>query len=66
MMKIVIEYQGKRYEGGESAEKTPKELAETLFTEFSSMEKLKMELTGGGFLVMGKQALQSAVVMILP
>lgn len=65
-MKVAIEYQGKRYESNETTEHTVGEVSEMFYKSFDDMTKFKMELPGGGALIIGKDALQSAVVMFLP
>lgn len=65
-MKVIVEYQGKRYESKENTEHSPDEVAEMFYENFDSMRKFQMKLADGGSLILGERALQSAVVMFLP
>lgn len=65
-MKVVIEYQGKRYESVETTDPTPEEVSESIFKDLALMQKFKMNLADGGVLILGDRALQSAVILVLP
>lgn len=65
-MRIVIEYQGKTYEGECSPLEKPDKYANELYEHLEEMTKLRMRLAGGGVLLLGKIALQSAAIKILP
>ncbi len=65
-MRIIIEYQGNTYEGEHSHLDTADKCAEELYKNLEEMEKLRMRLHGGGVLLLGKIALQSAAITILP
>lgn len=65
-MKVVIVFHGNRYESQETTDHTADEVSELFYKDFSSMDKFKMELAGGGSLILGKDAVQNAVVMFLP
>lgn len=65
LVKIVIEYQGKTYAGECSPLETPDKCADELFKNLEEMTKLRMRLDGGGALLLGKIALQSAAIKIL-
>jgi hypothetical protein len=65
-MKMILEYQGKTYETMETDEKTAEGVAEVFYKNFDGMDRLKMNLADGSFLVIGKAALQSAVLRFLP
>ncbi len=66
-MKAIIEYQGKVYEGEEKAsQETHNAVADAIFENFDSMTKFKLNLAGGGVLIIGKTAIQSAAIIILP
>ena len=65
-MKIIVEYQGKQYESKSDDEHNAEEISEMFYENFADMNKFKMELVGGGSIVLGKIALQSAVVLFLP
>lgn len=65
-MKVVVEYQGKRYESKCNADITPAEAVEVLYKNFSNTTKFTMELADGGNLILGERALQSAVILFLP
>ncbi len=66
-MKAIIEYQGKVYEGEEVAsQETHNAVADALFENFDSMTRFKLRLVGGGVLILGKIAIQSSVITILP
>ena len=64
-MKIIIEYQGKTYESPISNEYTAKQLKDSMYKELDSIEKFSMELKGGGFVMLCKDALRSCVIKIL-
>jgi hypothetical protein len=65
-MRIVIEYQGKTYEGECSPLEKPDKYANELYEHLEEMTKLRMRLAGGGVLLLGNIALQSAAIKILP
>lgn len=65
-MKIVIEYDGKRYVSKATDEKVDKEAADSLYAQLSEMEKIQVELEDGGWLLMQRDALRRAVILILP
>ena len=65
-MKVVLEYQGNRYESAENTGHTADEVAEMFSAKFSLMDKFKMELKDGGSLLIGNKAIQSAVLTFLP
>lgn len=60
-MKVIIEYNGKTYESVETDESTAKELHEEIYRRMDESEKFRMELKDGGYLVVGKEVVQSAV-----
>lgn len=65
-MKIIVEYQGKQYESKRDDENNAEEISEMFYENLADMNEFKMELVGGGSIVLGKIALQSAVVLFLP
>ena len=66
-MKAIIEYQGKVYEGEEVAsQESHGAIADALFEKFDSTTKFRLNLAGGGVLILGKNAIQSAAITILP
>ena len=65
-MRIVIEYQGKTYEGECGPLEKPDKYANELYEHLEEMTKLRMRLAGGGVLLLGNIALQSAAIKILP
>ena len=66
-MKAIIEYQGKVYEGEEIAsQESQSAVADAIFENFDSMTRFKLRLAGGGVLILGKIAIQSAAITILP
>lgn len=65
-MKVVVEYQGKRYESAaENAGRTHKEAAADYYGMIEGERKLNMQLADGSIMVLGELALQSAVVIFL-
>lgn len=66
MTRMVIEYNGKTYTGkdveGQDAEKTRKQIEEFL----PEANRLSLELHDGSFLVIGKDAVQLAVILLVP
>jgi len=66
-MKAIVEYQGKVYEGEENNHTEEiSAIADAIFENFDSMTKFKLNLAGGGVLIIGKTAIQSAAIIILP
>ena len=66
-MKAIVEYQGKVYEGEEkNYTEDISAVADDIFKNFDSMTKFKLSLAGGGVLILGKTAIQSAAIIILP
>lgn len=65
-MRIVVEYHGKVYKSKETCEVSVEEAANAVYENFSTLNKIKLDLEDGGYLVLGERALQSAVFMFLP
>lgn len=65
-MKVVIDYQGKIYESGETNDYSADDFAEMFYENFSEMTKFKLGLASGGSVILGERALQSAVIMFIP
>jgi len=68
-MKVILEYQGKQYIGKESADfsdEDTKELIEAIYENMGSINRYKMELEDGSILILGKDAIQSSVIKIIP
>ena len=64
-MKIILEYQGKTYEGAVDKNHTAEEVRGMMYKDIASLDKLYMELAGGGFIVIGENVLKSCVIKIL-
>jgi hypothetical protein len=65
-MKIVIEYQGNRYESIENSDTTVEEMSEAIYKNFQDLNKFTMRTKGGGAILLGKEALQGAVILFVP
>jgi hypothetical protein len=63
-MWMEMEYQGKTYRTKANDEIPQDKVAEELYKNFSNTDRLKMELEDGSIIVMGKIAMQSAVIRI--
>ena len=62
-MYIELILDGKKYRSKESEKMKAKELADEVFNMIPDMDKFQIELTDGGHLVLGKDALQRAHLM---
>ena len=65
-MHMEFDYQGKTYKSQESDEVSAKELVDSMKDEFSSMDRMNMLLADGSFMLIGKIALQTGVLRIIP
>lgn len=65
-MKVVIEYRGKIYESKETAEISQEEAFRAIYDDFERMHKLNVELADGSKIILGKEALQRAVIKVMP
>jgi len=68
-MKVIVDYQGKRYEGAETADEKglKPDVIDSFFNHtIGNIGKFRMELQGGGWLILPKQACETAVFMFLP
>ncbi len=66
-MKAIVEYQGKVYEGEEmDSQESQSAIADAIFEDLDGARRFKLKLAGGGILILGKIATQSAAIIILP
>lgn len=59
-MKIIIEYQGNTYESPDNKSHTAEQAKDMMYKDFHSLDKLHMELKGGGFIIIGENVLKLA------
>jgi hypothetical protein len=64
-MKMIIHYDGNTYETPSTDEATVADCAEALYSDLQRMNKLKIELKDGGFLLLGEQAVRRCAIMVL-
>lgn len=64
-MKIVVHYEGREYETKETAEATVDEAMAAIYDNLDRLKKLKLELKGGGFLLLGGDAVKRCAIMVL-
>lgn len=62
-MQLTIYLNGLTFKSKVSNEMTAEEAKDVFYSQFENMNKVEMELDSGGFLVIGEQALQSAVLV---
>jgi hypothetical protein len=60
---MIIKIDGLTYQTKKSNELTAKEIQNKLYENFAGMEKLQCDLDDGGFLLMGRDALQRAQII---
>ena len=65
-MKIILEYNDKTYESAETDDEKAGEIFETFYDNFSNIDRFKMILKDGSLLIIGKAAIQSAVLIFVP
>lgn len=63
-MWMELEYQGKTYKTVTTDEMDQGKAVEVFYENFSKMDRMKMELEDGSILIIGKDALQSAVIRV--
>lgn len=63
---IVVHYDGLMFETKDTDEATPAQLCEALYENLESVDKLKLELKDGSILMMPKDAVRRAVILIVP
>ena len=64
-MKIIIEYQGNTYESAEDKSHTAEQVKDMMYKDFERLNKIQLELEGGGFIILGENVLKSCVIKIL-
>ena len=64
MSKVIIEYKLKKYESAESSDPVSK-IHSGIFDNLDNMFKFTMELKGGGWLILGRDAVQSCVFKVI-
>ena len=64
-MKIIIEYKGNTYVGVEEKGNSAKDITDFIYAQFNQYTKFKMELEGGGFIIIGEHVLRSCVMKII-
>lgn len=65
-MKIIIEYNGKVYEGGEDTETSMEETFQKVYSNFDQLTKMTLRLSDGSQIILGKEAMQRAVIRLVP
>lgn len=65
-MKLEITIDGKTYVSVATDKVTPSEAAEQIYNQIDAYTKLKVDLEDGGVLVIGKEAVQRAVIIFKP
>lgn len=63
-MKIVIIYDGEEYVSEDTDEIKAEELTEKVFEQFANLDRFKMKLRDGGFLLLGSGAIQNCAIII--
>ncbi len=62
-MHLTIYVNGLTFKSQKSNEMTAEEAKDIFYDQFEKMNKLEMNLDDGGFLIIGEQALQNAVLV---
>lgn len=62
-MQLTIYANGLTFKSKQSNEMTAEEAKDVFYAQFEKMNKVEMELDNGGFLIIGEQALQNAVLV---
>ncbi len=62
-MQLTIYVNGLTFKSQKSNEMTAEEAKDIFYDQFEKMNKLEMNLDDGGFLIIGEQALQNAVLV---
>ena len=66
-MKIEIFHDGIKYESPHTkGDTTVQELTDFFYNNMVELDAYKMELKGGGMLILGRDAMQSAAITVLP
>ena len=63
-MRIILEYDGKVYEGAETLEVTQDQCVAALYGEIENTNKIKMQLAGGDWIIFGKDVVQRAIIRV--
>jgi hypothetical protein len=64
-MKIIVEHNGKTYESAENSDITAEQAKIAVYERFDDFTKFEMELKTGGYLLLGRDAVQSCAFTIL-
>ncbi len=62
-MQLIIYVNGLTFKSKQSNEMTAEKAKDVFYSQFEKMNKVEMELDDGGFLIIGEQALQNAVLV---
>ncbi len=62
-MQLTIYVNGLTFKSKQSNEMTAEKAKDVFYSQFEKMNKVEMELDYGGFLIIGEQALQNAVLV---
>ena len=62
-MQLTIYVNGLTFKSKQSNEMTADKAKDVFYSQFEKMNKVEMELDDGGFLIIGEQALQNAVLV---
>ena len=63
-MWMELEYQGKTYKTKTTDQTDQDKAVETIYENLAKMDRMKMDLEDGSILIIGKDALQSAVIRV--
>ncbi len=64
-MRMIIDYAGNRYETPATDEVTAEQAKDALYSQLEKLNKLELQLEGGGFLLLGPKAVESCAIQIL-
>ena len=64
-MKMIVHYDGNTYETPSTDEVAAVEAVEALYSDLDRLNKLKLELKGGGFLLLGEDAVKRCAIMVM-
>lgn len=63
-MRIEIYIDGNKFETPDTEEATAEEVRDAIYEDLERLEKIKFDLKGGGFLLLGPDAVKKAVLVI--
>ena len=64
-MKVIVDYEGNQYTSEETEELTAKEMVDALYSEIEHVNKFKLRLETGEYLILGPEAIKRCAIRVV-